>query len=620
MLEAMRTMILGWTLAVVALAAPVARAQLRVTEQLSLTGTVESVAAGVVTLRDEQQERVAVRVQGPDEQGVALADGRLLAFPAEVRVEGVLTVKQLAAGQVVRFRARLSGAGKGSGEVAEVTVADRDAEAGATWSGTAPAPTESAPCEVVAPLKTIQPKRIAVGLPAGRPFPKPTTVAFTLAKDAVFRLASADPRKIVPGARVVSLEAVRLDSGDVVARRLVVENPGGAVAADADEALERRFAKLSDEPKATAREVRSAHFAFLTDVSDKEWAIIEHKLERMVGRLEAYFGRRQQGLVQGFVARDLNAFPPGALADPGGVEKIRRGEGVCISSSVGQVRRAELYSCADHGVIQHECAHGFCHLTFGSPGPTWLAEGIAELANYWTDGETAVDVPPTVMGYLQNEPRRRTLTEIAVPGRTDPGTWRDYAWRWALCHLLAYNPNYDDRFRPLAVQLMEGRPGVSFESVYGPVAKEISFEYDQFLRSVGNGYRADLAAWPWQARFRPLAAGGRATVRVKAKAGWQAGAVTVERGQRLEIGAAGSWRTAPAGRALDADGERDGRGRLVAAVLTDGDAFALSPEIPIGTRATLDAPAAGRLHFRCADEWTGLADNDGELEVTIERP
>ncbi|MFM9058814.1 MAG: hypothetical protein ACKOSQ_06815 [Planctomycetaceae bacterium] len=597
-----------------------ADAQLRITEEVSLTGTVEAVAAGVVTVRDERQGRVEVRVQGPGAKGVALADGRMLEFPSEVRVTGGIAARQVTAGQVVRFRATMNGAGKGAGEVATVTVGDVPADVGATWPAGPPPAGAFAPCEIVAPLKNLLAARIAVELPAGKPFPKAVVVSFPLAKEAVFEMSSADPRKIVAGARVVSLEAVRLDSGDVIARRLVAENPGGAVATDGDAALERRFAKLSAEPKAAAREVRSKHFAFLTDVSDREWAIIEHKLERMVGRLEVYFGRQPQGLVQGFIARDLGAFPPGALADPRGVEKIRRGEGVCMCSSLGPQRRAELYSCADHGVIQHECAHGFCHLTFGSTGPTWLSEGFAELANYWKDGETAVDIPPPVMGYLQKEPRRRRLTEIAVPGRTDPGTWQDYAWRWALCHLLASNPNYNDRFKPLAIQLMEGHPEASFESVYGPVAKEISFEYDQFLKAVGNGYRADLAAWPWRARFRPLPAGGKTDVRVKAKGGWQSGGVTVEKGTRYEIVAIGTWRTATVGPPLDGAGDGAGRGRLVAAVLIDGDGYDLTAEIPIGTRSGFEAPASGRLHFRCADDWTALADNDGELAVTISRP
>jgi hypothetical protein len=208
------------------------------------------------------------------------------------------------------------------------------------------------------------------------------------------------------------------------------------VANKGDEAIERKFRGLSDDAPAEPRLVRSAHFAFLSDVSDREWAVVSFKLERMVSALEKFLGRRMTGVVEGFVARDLAKFPPGMIDDPYGVEKISRGEGVCINSRLGPQRHARLYSCADHGVIQHECVHGLCHLTFGSTGPTWLAEGLAELGSYWKDGEQAIDLPTPVIDYLQNATPKRKLLEIAVPGRTDAGTWQDYAWRWALCHLL----------------------------------------------------------------------------------------------------------------------------------------------------------------------------------------
>jgi len=408
-----------------------------------------------------------------------------------------------------------------------------------------------------------------------------------------------------------------LRSGELVARSLVIENASAAKIADkGDEALERRFQKLSNTPPAQPRLVRSQHFAFVTDVSDREWAVISFKLERMVGALEKFLGRRMTGIVEGFVAEDLGKFPPGLIDDDYGVEKIRRGEGVCVNSRLGPQRHARLYSCADHGVIQHECVHGICHLAFGSTGPTWLAEGLAELGNYWKDGDQAIDVPAPVIAVLQNAQPKRKLLEIAVPGRTEAGTWQDYAWRWALCHLLANNPNYSTRFVPLAIGLMEERPGVSFESVYGPVAREVSFEYDQFLETIGNGYQSDLTAWPWKAKFQRLADSGEATVKVKAKGGWQPSRVLVESGDRLEILATGTWKIAAAGQPLDANGESDGRGRLVAAVFAD---FALTPEIPLGTKTVLEPPSAGQLFLRCADAWTELADNDGEVAVTIRR-
>ena len=460
-----------------------------------------------------------------------------------------------------------------------------------------------------------------------------TTLSFKLSLDVKSALASGDLRRIEAGAKVVRLDAVRLDTGDVLARRIVVETGADAAVGErGDDRLTNKHRGLSDEPKAEPRLIRSPHFAFLTDVSDREARVILDKLERMTGLLERYFGRRPAGIVDGFIVRDLSVFPPGSLPEPAGVAKIREGAGVCFNVSLGSRRQATLYACVDHGVIQHECTHGFCHMTFGSTGPTWLAEGVAEMGNYWKDGEQAVAIEPVVMAYLQQARPKRSLDEIATAGREPAGTWQDYAWRWALCHLLANNTNYADRFKPLAIALMEGRPDVSFETVYGSSAREIAFEYDQFLGHIGNGYRADLTAWPWKAKFRGLAApGGSLKATVKAAAGWQASGLRVEQGGSYEVVAEGAWRIARAGAPHSADGDADGSGRLVAAVLQggeqDGDTpvrplrgdLVLGDAIPLGARLVFLAPADGRLYLRCADDWTQLADNDGELIVTLRR-
>ena len=144
----------------------------------------------------------------------------------------------------------------------------------------------------------------------------------------------------------------------------------------------------------------------------------------------------------------------------------------------------------------------------------------------------------------------------------------------------------------------------------------MSFEYDQFVATLGNGYRSDLTAWPWQAKFQRLADSAEAKVKIKAKGGWQPARVLVESGDRFEIVADGTWKIAAAGQPLDADGEADGRGRLVAAVFAD---YSLSPEIPLGAKAMLEPQAAGQLFLRCTDAWTELGDNDGEISVTIRR-
>jgi hypothetical protein len=599
-----------------------ARGQVSVVEQFAIEGTVESVAGGRVTVRDAVGQRHEVRVQPQGERGVALADGRLLEFPATVRVTGGFDVAKLKPGQVVTFAGRLNRLGKSDGELAAITLIDA---AGATIGVTMPAEPEKAAefaaCTVTAAVKSAAKGRLVIELPQDKAFHRKTVLAFKVAEDAATRLESGDLKRIEPGATVTRLGAVRLSSGDIVAKTLVVEAAAAAAVKEkGDEKLANKYRGLSDEPKNEPRLVRSAHFAFLTDVSDREAKIIIDKLERMAGLLERYFGRGPAGPIEGFIVRDLAVFPPGTLTEAAGVAKIREGAGVCFNLRLGNQRKATLYSCADHGVIQHECTHGFCHMTFGSTGPTWLAEGVAELGNYWKEGEAAVDVEPGVMGYLQKAQPKRGLLEIAVPGRTPSGTWQDYAWRWALCHMLAFNPNYADRFRPLAIALMEEQPGVSFESVYGPVAKQVSFEYDQFLRHVGNGYRADLAAWPWKARFRKPQGEASLKATIKAQAGWQASGLEVERAAGYACEATGTWRTAAAGEPCTAAGDAAGRGRLEAAVLAETDAgFTLSDPFALGEKETFSAPAAGRLVLRCADDWTQLGDNDGEVEVTLRR-
>jgi hypothetical protein len=603
-----------------ALVAFEARGQLRVVEEVSITGTVESVAGGRVVVRDEAGGRHEVLVQRTGERGVTLDNGQLLAFPADVRVKGAIDVAKIEPGQIVQVQTRLNSRGAATGEVATLTVVDAaSAEIGVAWDAEAPRTVKDVTaCTVTAPVTRASRKRLTVELPAGKPFKAKTLVALALATDARAELSSRDLGHAEPAARVVQLDAATLDTGDLVAKALVIENQGTAAVRDrGDAALENTYRGLSAEPPKEPRLVRSRHFAFLTDVSDREWAVIRDKLERMVANLERYFGRKATGVVEGFIVRDLAAWPEGVLQEAAGVEKIRRGEGVCFNATLGPQRRATLYSCDSHGVIQHECVHGLCHLTFGSTGPTWLAEGVAELGNYWRDGDTSVEIDPGVMAYIRAATPKRRLAEIAVPGREPAGTWQDYAWRWALCHLLANNPNYADRFRPLAIALMEEKPGASFEATYGPVARELSFEYDQFLETMGNGARVDLAAWPWKAKFRPLAAGASAKATVKAAAGWQATGILVDQQTRYDVEAKGTWQLAPAAAPGNADGDRDGHGRLVAAIFHD---FTLTPAIPLGAKATLTAPASGQLFLRCADDWTQLADNEGEIAVAVRRP
>ena len=372
---------------------------------------------------------------------------------------------------------------------------------------------------------------------------------------------------------------------------------------------------LSDEPRQEPRPIRSRHFFFLTDVSDRQAKIILDKLETMVGLLERYFGRRQRGVIEGYIVHDLAAWPEGVLTEPLGIEKIKEPAGICFTTALGPHARAVLYACDDPGIIQHECTHGFCHLTFGGAGPLWLAEGLAEVGRWWREKEKGVNVAPVILAHL-HAADRPTLAAITAPNQPPSNDWRDYTWRYALCQMLLDNPNYADRFRALAVALMEGQPGVSFESVYGPVSREVGFEFGQFVSHIGNGYRADLTAWPWKAKQRKLAPGGVGRAKVKGAAGWQASGVEVEAGAVYVITAEGAWRMAADAEPTGPEGNAAGRGRLAGALYAD---FTLSTEIPLGSHSSWIAPADGLLMLRAADAWTELGDNDGTLSITIRR-
>ncbi|MBM4022828.1 MAG: hypothetical protein FJ284_11420, partial [Planctomycetes bacterium] len=373
-----------------------ATAQVRVMGELAVVGTVEAVTAEGIVVRDESDTRHEILVQGPTQQGIAITGGGLLAAHADVRVTSQFPVAGLKPGQVVRVSCRLDRHGKTTGTVTELAVLDDDAGGvgvepalDATPAGAAEFPERV----VTGRVKAATASRVVIELPDGSLPGGRTTISCQCAAGTVARLESRDPGRIEPGARVSRLSALRLSTGDLVTRTLVVENPAAKAVADkGDDALERKYRQFSDQPPDRPRLVRSRHFAFMTDVSDREWAVIRDKLERMVKALEGCLGRpmTDEYKVEGFVVRDLARFPAGLIDDPFGVEKISRGEGVCVNSQQGRLRHARLYSCADHGVIQHECVHGICHLTFGSAGPTWLAEGLAELGSYWREDDQTV--------------------------------------------------------------------------------------------------------------------------------------------------------------------------------------------------------------------------------------
>ena len=379
----------------------------------------------------------------------------------------------------------------------------------------------------------------------------------------------------------------------------------------------------------TIRQVRSRNFLVTTDLSAERSAELLEKLERMIGLVSAYFGKPNRQPIECFVVEDLTRWPADRLP-AAALDSLRDEAGVTLTvkQTLGARWRAKgtVYATADEnlGIPQHEAVHAYCHQTFGGVGPVWYSEGVAELGNYWRKGETAVQLPDHVLRYLTTaEPQ--TLNEIVNGEQLTGDSGENYAWRWALAHLLAFNPNYSARFRPLGLNLMTGRPD-SFEQAYGAMRKEILFEYDFFLDHLENGLEAERIAWDWKTRFIALTGSKSLRVRIDADRGWQPSRAVLAAGDRIAYAAGdevtlseekkGDGADGSDAGPITADGGPDGSGRLVGAMFDD-EAYALGEEFELGRYGEFTAPSSGRLMLRVRDDWGSLGDNDGRFDVRL---
>jgi len=364
---------------------------------------------------------------------------------------------------------------------------------------------------------------------------------------------------------------------------------------------------------------RSRNFLIHTDLTPKAAAALLDDLETMLKLISVYWGRPSQGIIQCNVVKDLEAWPRERLAqfDPAGLVQIRGGAGVCISHTISSgnkfIAKSIVYAVAKGGVPQHEAVHAYCAQTFGRTGPIWYAEGMAEMGQYWINGKKGVNAYPLAIEYLkQNRPK--TLAELVIVDERLGGTWQDYAWWWSLCHMLENNPNYSKQFRLLGNGILANN-GMSFQQVFGPVARQVTFEYNFFMQHLESGFRVELCAWDWKKKFLPMKVTGRTTAaNVLAARGWQPTGLTVSPDIKYEYTTKGKWKTTKDGEPVEAGGDADGKGRLMGVLMRD---YQLSKPFALATSGTFRFKVTADLYVRCNDEWPQLADNSGRISMRI---
>jgi len=367
----------------------------------------------------------------------------------------------------------------------------------------------------------------------------------------------------------------------------------------------------------------SANFVVTTDLSPEAAEELLTRLETMIKLVSGYFGKKNPHPIKMYVAENIDAWPEEALSklDPQGIVKIRRQEGVTLSVSLRSVATGRpvaadsiVYSFADPGVPQHEAVHAYCAQAFGTAGPVWYAEGMAEVGQYWREGDKSVNANPVVIDHLKKGEPKPIKEIVDNPLETTGDSWENYASRWALCHLLGFNENYTQRFKPLGLALLNEQRDASFWAVYGTQAKEIDFEYKLFLKDLESGYRVDLCSWDWKARGKPLKGTTLVKAQIRAERGWQPSRIRVESGTDYELTFKGDWKTAKDGEKVSVAGDADGKGKLLGILFQD---YQLSEPFEIGETETWTANGDGDLFLRCQDGWGNLADNSGTVTVSF---
>ncbi|MHB9080916.1 MAG: hypothetical protein ACYC3X_25880 [Pirellulaceae bacterium] len=397
---------------------------------------------------------------------------------------------------------------------------------------------------------------------------------------------------------------------------------------------------------------RSANFAVYTDLPAAEADQLLVRLEATLHNASNYWKRPSKATIECYVVQNLEAWQDRELPHPMARLFIGRIGGAAIAQPGGSGaqdrNRIVVFAAARAGVAEHEAIHAYCGQTFGTTGPLWYREGMAQLMTNDAAGAPARNFPPEILESLtsgqkfsiadvvRGGPHGQQLCDSlddkaaqhdGLVGLIPVSQWTDenvrslghlkdtYAWSWLVCHLLEYNPNYRARFRTLGQDYLTNRQD-TFGKLFDPVANQLAFEYQFTVDRMAPGYRVDLCNWDWDKRFRNLEGCRPIRTKIVAARGYQASGLLVAAGQSYAYSARGTWTTDPQSSPVTADGSGPGTGRLEAVVMRD---FQLSEPVLLGQDGKFSAPSDGQLYLRCRDAWSQLADNAGSVVVAFSR-
>jgi hypothetical protein len=294
-------------------------------------------------------------------------------------------------------------------------------------------------------------------------------------------------------------------------------------------------------------------------------------------------------------------------------------------------------------LLLHEGTHGYMSSVFGSCGPPWYSEAVAELMSTHRLSEDGLqlagfpqrreDVP--MLGrikLLQDARQEDRMITLADVRQFTPRSFRQndgYAWCWATAAFLDGHPRYQKRFRNLHREVDSRDFPQRFRRTFATDWLEMQEEWSLFVNDLEHGH--DLART--QIDFRsgePLR--GEQTVTVQADAGWQNSGIALKRGKPYRLHASGRfqiadqpniWWSEPGGVSI-----RYYRGMPLGILLaclrpdrpeTPSAKHFLHPQV-IGLQGTFTPSVDGTLYLRINDSAGELHDNAGSLRVVVDEP
>lgn len=297
-------------------------------------------------------------------------------------------------------------------------------------------------------------------------------------------------------------------------------------------------------------------------------------------------------------------------------------------------------------LLIHEATH--CVMTYlpDTRAPVWYLEGMAELFGthrLLPDGtfEWGVmpDTPENFAGMgritlIRQDYAKDGALNINQVMALRPEAYLEpspYAWSWALCHFLARHPRYRDRFREMGQYLQGSQFAPALQERFEADVRNLETEWALFTVNLQYGYDFDRSVIEFHAGD-PLTDGEpQREVRVRADRGWQSSRVLLEAGQDYEVSATGQftlaqqpkpWISEPQGvsiRYFDGSPLGELQGCLRREDGTAGEPETMLKVLSIGRGQRLIAPVTGTLYLRLNDSWSELADNTGEVRVSIRR-